>query len=171
MFFVCHWFLFSTAPLHHAASQGYYQLCKLLVEHGASYDVEDASGTTPLQTVTDPKLKTFFFLNKVKQQSTNRTRRSVFGLESSALYTTVAQENDSLSKLLGNKDLMDSNLAYNNFLLVVITMMKRVRDTIYRTSTTHPSLFSPRELIQRRVNLTAIDAVENLLVFEDQRRT
>eukprot|EP01119_Soliformovum_irregulare_P022793 TRINITY_DN785_c0_g1_i2.p1 TRINITY_DN785_c0_g1~~TRINITY_DN785_c0_g1_i2.p1 ORF type:complete len:823 (+),score=257.04 TRINITY_DN785_c0_g1_i2:1050-3518(+) len=39
-------------PLHHACSQGFHELAKLLIQHGAKVDVKDQLGGTPLISAT-----------------------------------------------------------------------------------------------------------------------
>jgi len=157
-------------PLHYGAAGGYFHLCKLLVENGASYDTEDINGHTPLQLAHDQKVRNFFFLNTLKHRNTERPRRSVPRLTSSAIYSAVSHGYDSSSKLLGYEWNSDANInsrgSLDNVLLFANSIITCIRDSIYHAAI-HPCLLSPNELIQRRLNPVAIDAIDNVSAFED----
>lgn len=155
-------------PLHKAVKTGILELVQYLVSHGARPYVKNFYGKTPLDMA---KLHNKYLqqglaaqLVEYLQLITPRRRRSVSTLYGVHVFTPSERTPKKLlAGLIGNNVIAQPQ--FDNFLLFVVGYI-RLATKLRHWVSENEYLMSPKELIARKFDSFATDAVEAAFAFE-----
>jgi len=140
--------------LHCAAVKNHFEICKYLIEHGADTQLKDASQQLAGQKASDIRL-----IEYMKKASQVRRRRSISS--SYPLFRPIigcVQERDGISRLGPRSN--DTYEQFHNLLMVAELIFGYVG-----SRTEHRFLYSPRIILQDKVDPVAVDAINNIPSF------